>query len=186
MNVTELSSNLYQRAGISSTDILKLRSTRRSDRPASLGADRSEGPRFSDVLAALTEKNRPQAASSVSERTVTTESEPDEPSAPALTQKDARALLRDALNSETIPNELVSALSDDSGNLSDALLDLIFQEDDEENTDLSLMGETSSSDTLNNILTDAQKAQSYLSSQSGRDLMVALAQNSISGIIANT
>ena len=180
MNVTELSSNLYHRAGISSTDILSLRSTRRSDRPASLGADRSDGPRFSEVLAALSDKHRPQATQNI---TSETESAPE--NAPALSASDARSLLREALNADTLPDELVKALTDDSGEISDQLLDLIFQEDSEEEL-TDAFTEKSSTDTLNSILTDAKTAQSYLTTQSGRDLMVALAQNSISNIIANT
>ena len=181
MNVTELSSNLYHRAGISSTDILNLRSTRRSDRPASLGADRSEGPQFSEVLAALTEKHQPQALQSTTPETA---EEPVE-ATPALSAKDARALLRDALNADTLPDELVKALTDDSGEISDKLLDLIFQEDEEDEL-TDAFANPSSTDTINRILTDQREAQSYLTTQSGRDLMVALAQNSISSIIANT
>lgn len=180
MNVTELSSNLYHRAGISSTDILSLRSTRRSDRPASLGADRSEGPQFSEVLAALTEKHRSQPVQAIAEGGEAVETE-----AAALSAKDARSLLRDALTADTLPDELVKALTDDSGEISDQLLDLIFQED-EDDALTDAFSTKSSTDTLNDILTDARTAQSYLTTQSGRDLMVALAQNSISGIIANT
>ena len=180
MNVTELSSNLYHRAGISSTDILNLRSTRRSDRPASLGVDRSEGPHFSEVLAALTEKHQPQAA-----QTITEDTEPATAETAALSAKEARSLLRDALNADTLPDELVKALTDDSGEISDQLLDLIFQED-EEDALTDAFANPSSTDTLNRILTDQREAQSYLTTQSGRDLMVALAQNSISSIIANT
>ena len=180
MNVTELSSNLYHRAGISSTDILSLRSTRRSDRPASLGADRSDGPRFSEVLAALSDKHRTPAT-----QTTTSETEPALETAPTLSASDARSLLREALNADTLPDELVKALTDDSGEISDQLLDLIFQEDSEEELTDAFTAK-SSTDTLNSILTDAKTAQSYLTTQSGRDLMVALAQNSISNIIANT
>ena len=179
MNATELSSNLYHRAGISSTDILSLRSTRRNDRPASLGADRSEGPQFSEVLAALTEKHQGQPAQNVGE---------DSGSAPetaTLSAKDARSLLREALNADTLPDELVRSLTDDSGEISEDILDLIFQEEEEDEL-TNAFTTPSSTDTLNSILTDAQKAQSYLTTQSGRDLMVALAQNSISNIIANT
>ena len=181
MNVTELSSNLYSRAGVSSTDILSLRSTRRSDRPASLGADRSDGPHFSEVLAALTQKHQPQAVQTVARETAEAISE----ETPALSAKDARTLLRDALSADTLPDELVKALTNDSGEISDQLLDLIFQEDEEDELTDAFTSQ-SSTDTLNRILTDQREAQSYLTTQSGRDLMVALAQNSISSIIANT
>jgi hypothetical protein len=181
MNVTELSSNLYHRAGISSTDILNLRSTRRSDRPASLGVDRSDGPHFSEVLAALTEKHQPQAFQSAAPENTAELTE----AAPALSVKDARSLLRDALNADSLPDELVRALTDDSGEISDKLLDLIFQEDEEDEL-TDAFTNPSSTDTINRILTDQREAQSYLTTQSGRDLMVALAQNSISSIIANT
>ena len=181
MNVTELSSNLYHRAGISSTDILSLRSTRRSDRPASLGADRSDGPQFSEVLAALTEKHQTATITAAN----TGEAAETQEAHALVSAKDARALLREALTADTLPDELVRALTDDSGEISDNLLDLIFREDEEEEAS-NPFTDPSSTDTLNSILTDAQKAQSYLTSQSGRDLMVALAQNSISSIIANT
>ena len=62
MTVSELSSSLYRQAGVDAVALRRLNSTRRTDGPAVLGEERSDGPKFSDVLAELAAKHMPAAA----------------------------------------------------------------------------------------------------------------------------
>ncbi|MBP5608671.1 MAG: hypothetical protein J6X66_10460, partial [Lachnospiraceae bacterium] len=62
MNVSELSLGLYRRAGVDAAALRRLNSSRRTDRPVTLGEDRSDGPKFSDVLAELAAKHMPAAS----------------------------------------------------------------------------------------------------------------------------
>ena len=100
-----------------------------------------------------------------------------------LSTKDARKILRDALNSDSIPTELLTLLTDDDGDFSDDLLDLILAEDEEENTEDLGLGSEDVSDQLTSVLTDAKQAQELLSTQSGRDLISAMAERSIAGLV---
>ena len=172
MTVAELSSTLYRQAGVDAAALRRLNSTRRTDGPAALGEDHGEGPKFSDVLAELAAKHMPAAAE------VSTDSE----TAAALSEKQISAVLKNALSSDTISSDLVNAFTDNPD-----LLDRVFaisSEDDDDNGDFG--GQLKDDDTnasLNKMLTDITTAQEYLSSSSGRELMVAMAQRSLSGLV---
>ncbi len=172
MNVSELSSALYRQAGVDAAALRRLNSTRRNDGPAALGEDHSEGPKFSDVLAQLAAKHMPAAADTAA----------DTVAAPALSEKQIGAVLKNALSSDNISSDLVNALTDDPD-----LLDKIFSmssDDDDDNEYLSDMLKNDDTDgSLNKMLTDINTAREYLSSSSGRELMVAMAQRSLSGLV---
>lgn len=171
MTVSELSSSLYRRAGVDAASLRRLNSTRRTDRPATLGEDRSEGPKFSDVLAELAAKHMPAATEASAEK-----------EAAALSEKQIGAVLKNALNSDTISSDLVNAFTDDPD-----LLDRVFSisSDDEDDNELlsDIMKNEDTNVSLNKMLTDITTAQEYLSSSSGRELMVAMAQRSLSGLV---
>ncbi|MCR5250699.1 MAG: hypothetical protein K6E50_08855 [Lachnospiraceae bacterium] len=151
----------------------RLNSGRRSDRPESLGEERSEGPHFSQVLAELAEKHAPSSLRAAGE----------EESTPALSDKQIRGILKNALSSESISPDIVKALTDEDGRISEKLLDLIMESGDEDEDEAGLFGEDTD-EALNKLLTDRLTAQEYLSSQSGRNLIVALADRSLSGLIS--
>ncbi len=171
MTVSELSSSLYRQAGVDAAALRRLNSARRTDRPATLGEDHGEGPKFSDVLAELAAKHMPAATETSAEK-----------EAAALSEKQIGAVLKNALNSDTISSDLVNAFTDDPD-----LLDRVFSisaEDDDDNELLSdIMKNEDTNVSLNKMLTDITTAQEYLSSSSGRELMVAMAQRSLSGLV---
>ena len=177
MKVSELSNNLYRQAGVDAERIRRLQSTRRTDRPESLGEDRSEGPRFSAVLAELAQKHAPSALhASPSDGTSAAED------SPALSEKQLRAILKKELNSSEISSDLVKALTDEDGDISESLLDLILKDDDDD-TDMETLLNNDPDAALNRMLTDRATAQEYLSSTSGRNLIAAMAQRSLSGLV---
>jgi len=104
-------------------------------------------------------------------------------SGPDLSTKEARQILRNALNSDEIPSDLLKLLTDDNGDISDALLDLILAEEEEDSTDTPGLGDGDVSDQLTSVLTDAKQAQELLSTQSGRDLVNAMAERSLAGLV---
>ena len=172
MTVSELSSSLYRQAGVDAAALRRLNSTRRTDAPAVLGEERSNGPKFSDVLAELAAKHMPAGA----------EVSADNVTAATLSEKQISAILKNALSSDTISSDLVNAFTDDPD-----LLDRVFgmsSDDDDDNDQLSdLMKNEDTNASLNKMLTDITTAQEYLSSSSGRELMVAMAQRSLSGLV---
>ena len=176
MNVSDLSSQLYRKSGVDAAALQRLNSGRRADRPESLGEDRSEGPKFSQVLAELAEKHAPASLRA----TGTAEEE----STPSLSETQIRGILKNALNSDSISSDIVKAFTDEDGNISDKLLDMILDNGDEDaDEDASLFGGNTDA-ALDKMLTDRQTAQEYLSSQSGRNLIVAMANRSLSGLIS--
>ena len=82
----------------------------------------------------------------------------------------------------TISSDLVNAFTDDPD-----LLDRVFSisSDDEDDNELlsDIMKNEDTNVSLNKMLTDITTAQEYLSSSSGRELMVAMAQRSLSGLV---
>lgn len=142
------------------------------DRSDTLGEDHSEGPKFSDVLAQLAAKHMPAADGGSADTSVSA----------SLSDKQMGAVLRNALNSDTISSDLVNAITDDPD-----LLERIFSissDDDDDNEYLSdLLKNDDTNASLNKMLTDINTAQEYLSSSSGRGVMVAMAQRSLSGLV---
>ncbi|MBR3305690.1 MAG: hypothetical protein IKI75_00380 [Lachnospiraceae bacterium] len=152
----------------------RLNVTRRSEHSFTPAGDHSEGPVFSEVLASLAAKHAPAALK-------TTEEE----AAPALSEKEMRTVLKSALNSDNISDDIVSALTDSSGNVSEDLLDMIFSgSDDDEDEILSSIMDGDSSNALDKALTDIHSAKEYLSSKSGRNLIAAMAQRSLSELVS--
>lgn len=60
-----------------------------------------------------------------------------------------------------------------------------IQELVEEITDVTNLNEQADSNNLTDILTDAHKAQEYLNSKTGRNLLISMAENQIASIISN-
>ena len=170
MNVSELSSSLYRQAGVDSRALRQLQSGRRTDRPENLGEDRSDGPHFSEVLAELAQKHAPAAMQSSAEE------------AAPLSDKQLRSILKKELRSSEISSDLVNALTDEDGKVSERLLDMILDDDDEDETEALLNSDPDAA--LNRMLTDRATAQEYLSSASGRNLIATMAQRSLSGLIS--
>ena len=100
-----------------------------------------------------------------------------------ISTKEARKILRDALNSDDIPTELLTLLTDSNGDISDDLLDLILADDEEESTGDRGLGTGDVSDQLTSVLTDARQAQELLSTQSGRELINAMSERSIASLV---
>ena len=176
MNVSELSNNLYRQAGVDAARLKQLQSARRSDRPESLGEEHGSGPKFSAVLAELAEKHAPV----VTDPAVDAEAASEKSA--ALSEKQLRDILKKELSSSEISSDLVKALTDEDGNVSDSLLDLILKDDDED--EMNTLINTDPDAALNRMLTDRDVAQEYLSSSSGRNLMAAMAQRSLSGLVS--
>ncbi|MCR4751672.1 MAG: hypothetical protein K5852_05185 [Eubacterium sp.] len=177
MNVSELSNNLYRQAGVDAARLKQLQSARRSDRPESLGEEHG-GPKFSAVLAELAEKHAPAvSASAASGETSASEK------SSALSENQLRDILKKELSSSTISSDLVKALTDEDGNVSESLLDLILNDEEDEEVMDTLIS-TDPDAALNRMLTDRDVAQEYLSSSSGRNLMAAMAQRSLSGLVS--
>ncbi len=186
MNVSELSQSLYSKAGVDAAALRRLNSTRRSDRPAALGEDHADGPKFSDVLAKLAVKHAPasliQNTENLSGREVSAaEEQSDTKNSVSLSDKQIGSILKNALNSGELSSDLVNALTDDP-DLLDQIFSLSPEDDDNEYLSDMLGGEDNNA-SLNRMLTDINTAREYLSSRSGRDLMVAMAQRSISGLV---
>ncbi|MBR5421443.1 MAG: hypothetical protein IK115_09875 [Lachnospiraceae bacterium] len=175
MNVSDLSNNLYRQAGVDAANLRRLNVTRRSERTEALGEDRSESPKFSQVLAELAEKHAPEAMKA--------NAPAQEEGAFSLTDSQMRAVLKKALQSDSISSDLVKALTDDDGNVSDSLLDMILGDDDDD-SDLESMLGGDSTPSLDKMLTDTKTAQEYLSSTSGRRLIAAMADRSLSGLVS--
>lgn len=171
MNVSELSLGLYRRAGVDAAALRRLNSSRRTDRPVTLGEDRSDGPKFSDVLAELAAKHMPAASEPSADK-----------EAAALSEKQISAVLKNALSSDTISSDLVNAFTDNP-DLLDRIFSISTEEDDDNDQLGALMKNDDTNDSLNKMLTDISTAQEYLSSSSGRELMAAMAQRSISGLV---
>ncbi len=178
MNVSELSNNLYRQAGVDAARLKQLQSARRSDRPESLGEEHGSGPKFSAVLAELAEKHAPAVTNPVSAGEASSSE-----NSPALSEGQLRAILKKELSSSEISSDLVKALTDEDGNVSDSLLDLILNDEEEEDT-MNTLVNTDPDAALNRMLTDRSVAQEYLSSSSGRNLMAAMAQRSLSGLVS--
>ncbi len=134
---------------------------------------RSNAP--SERIAALSSGTSATGAGEVSDNTKN--------DTPDISTKEARNILRDALNSDEIPSDLLKLLTDDNGEISDSLLDLILAEDEEESTEDLGLGTGDVSDQLSSVLTDARQAQELLSTQSGRDLINAMAERSLAGLV---
>lgn len=143
---------------------------------------------FSDVSGSTSDASSAAAAGRLPAAASALSAENSSKDAPGpefdLSSRDARRILREALNSEEIPSELLNLLTDDNGDFSDSLLDLILADDEEEEiTDIPGLSEGDISDQLTSVLTDARQAQELLSTQSGRELINAMAERSIAGLI---
>ena len=207
MNAMDLQLSVFQKTGTAAQGIRPAGGTAPVQQPSAGGVG---APSFSDVLSALTRKNEsPRTApssgrlrameASVADHANATASRaypaaaqaaaPSEDTESAekpgldLSTKEARKILRDALNSDSVPSELVKLLSDDNGSFSDELLDLILRDDEEDATAELGLGTGDVSDELTSVLTDARQAQELLSTQSGRDLIAAMSERSIAGLV---
>lgn len=107
-------------------------------------------------------------------------------------------ILSDVLNMDSDTSSIISSL--DSTGLSDSLDDALSVSNSLSSQDLSEdtleqledLAQSLTSDAMDNedekldvmsILTDAEKAKEYLSSQSGRQVLARMAENQIAGII---
>lgn len=195
MNVAELQTNVYNVAGLRNTDILRFRSYPGKgsglNSPEALGATRS----FSEILSDHIEagKKNVSAAQAYSEMSADTlknfRAELSEPELESL---------RNSLNMKDLSPDVVNALTDDNGNIADKLIDVLLDPDDKEDAsaqaaldkkDISSLVSGNKDDNgtpeLNKLLTDMNLAKEYLSSQSGRMLINAMADNMISGVVTD-
>ena len=195
MNVAELQTNVYNVAGLRNTDILRFRSYPGKgsglNSPEALGATRS----FSEILSDHIEagKKNVSAAQAYSEMSADTlknfRAELSEPELESL---------RNSLNMKDLSPDVVNALTDDNGNIADKLIDVLLDPDDKEDAsaqaalgkkDISSLVSGNKEDNgtpeLNKLLTDMNLAKEYLSSQSGRMLINAMADNMISGVVTD-
>ena len=196
MNVAELQTNVYNVAGLRNTDILRFRSYPGKgsglNSPEALGATRS----FSEILSDHIEagKKNVSAAQAYSEMSADTlknfRAELSEPELESL---------RNSLNMNDLSPDVVNALTDDNGNIAEKLIDALLEPDDEKEDasaqaalgkkDISSLVSGNKEDNgtpeLNKLLTDMNLAKEYLSSQSGRMLINAMADNMISGVVTD-
>lgn len=196
MNVAELQTNVYNVAGLRNTDILRFRSYPGKgsglNSPEALGATRS----FSEILSDHIEagKKNVSAAQAYSEMSADTlknfRAELSEPELESL---------RNSLNMKDLSPDVVNALTDDNGNIADKLIDALLEPDNEQEeasaqaalnkNDISSLVSGNKDDNgtpeLNKLLTDMNLAKEYLSSQSGRMLINAMADNMISGVVTD-
>ena len=195
MNVAELQTNVYNVAGLRNTDILRFRSYPGKgsglNSPEALGATRS----FSEILSDHIEagKKNVSAAQAYSEMSADTlrnfRADLSEPELESL---------RNSLNMKDLSPDVVNALTDDNGNIADKLIDVLLDPDDKEDAsaqaaldkkDISSLVSGNKEDNgtpeLNKLLTDMNLAKEYLSSQSGRMLINAMADNMISGVVTD-
>ncbi|OQA25694.1 MAG: hypothetical protein BWY61_00917 [Firmicutes bacterium ADurb.Bin354] len=196
MNVAELQTNVYNVAGLRNTDILRFRSYPGKgsglNSPEALGATRS----FSEILSDHIEagKKNVSAAQAYSEMSADTlknfRAELSEPELESL---------RNSLNMKDLSPDVVNALTDDNGNIAEKLIDALLEPDDEKEDasaqaalgkkDISSLVSGNKEDNgtpeLNKLLTDMNLAKEYLSSQSGRMLINAMADNMISGVVTD-
>ena len=196
MNVAELQTNVYNVAGLRNTDILRFRSYPGKgsglNSPEALGATRS----FSEILSDHIEagKKNVSAAQAYSEMSADTlknfRAELSEPELESL---------RNSLNMKDLSPDVVNALTDDNGNIAEKLIDALLEPDDEKEdasaqaalgkNDISSLVSGNKEDNgtpeLNKLLTDMNLAKEYLSSQSGRMLINAMADNMISGVVTD-
>ena len=196
MNVAELQTNVYNVAGLRNTDILRFRSYpgkgRGLNSPEALGTTRS----FSEILSDHIEagKKNVSAAQAYSEMSADTlknfRAELSEPELESL---------RNSLNMKDLSPDVVNALTDDNGNIADKLIDALLEPDNEQEEasaqaaldkkDISSLVSGNKDDNgtpeLNKLLTDMNLAKEYLSSQSGRMLINAMADNMISGVVTD-
>ena len=107
--------------------------------------------------------------------------------------------LRNSLNMKDLSPDVVNALTDDNGNIAEKLIDALLEPDDEkedasaqaalDKKDISSLVSGNKEDNgtpeLNKLLTDMNIAKEYLSSQSGRMLINAMADNMISGVVTD-
>ena len=178
MNVAELSTNVYQVAGLKNTDILQFRSY-----PGKLSASvtgNSETRSFSEILSDHVSKN----TQNVSATQAYSDMSADAASALKASLSDTELdSLRASLNADDLAPDVVNALTDDNGNIAEALLDTLLNDTDNDDDNSSVLESyESSSDSLNKLLTDTKLAQEYLSSSSGRNLINELANNMIAGV----
>lgn len=196
MNVAELQTNVYNVAGLRNTDILRFRSYPGKgsglNSPEALGATRS----FSEILSDHIEagKKNVSAAQAYSEMSADTlknfRAELSEPELESL---------RNSLNMKDLSPDVVNALTDDNGNIAEKLIEALLEPDDEKEDasaqaalgkkDISSLVSGNKEDNgtpeLNKLLTDMNLAKEYLSSQSGRMLINAMADNMISGVVTD-
>lgn len=196
MNVAELQTNVYNVAGLRNTDILRFRSYPGKgsglNSPEALGATRS----FSEILSDHIEagKKNVSAAQAYSEMSADTlknfRAELSEPELESL---------RNSLNMKDLSPDVVNALTDDNGNIAEKLIDALLEPDDEKEDasaqaalgkkDISSLVSGNKEDNgtpeFNKLLTDMNLAKEYLSSQSGRMLINAMADNMISGVVTD-
>ena len=196
MNVAELQTNVYNVAGLRNTDILRFRSYPGKgsglNSSEALGATRS----FSEILSDHIEagKKNVSAAQAYSEMSADTlknfRAELSEPELESL---------RNSLNMKDLSPDVVNALTDDNGNIADKLIDALLEPDNEQEEasaqaalnkkDISSLVSGNKDDNgtpeLNKLLTDMNLAKEYLSSQSGRMLINAMADNMISGVVTD-
>jgi len=196
MNVAELQTNVYNVAGLRNTDILRFRSYPGKgsglNSPEALGATRSFSEILSDHIEAR--KKNVSAAQAYSEMSADTlknfRAELSEPELESL---------RNSLNMKDLSPDVVNALTDDNGNIAEKLIDALLEPDDEKEDasaqaalgkkDISSLVSGNKEDNgtpeLNKLLTDMNLAKEYLSSQSGRMLINAMADNMISGVVTD-
>ena len=196
MNVAELQTNVYNVAGLRNTDILRFRSYPGKgsglNSPEALGATRSFSEILSDHIKAG--KKNVSAAQAYSEMSADTlknfRAELSEPELESL---------RNSLNMKDLSPDVVNALTDDNGNIADKLIDALLEPDNEQEEasaqaalnkkDISSLVSGNKDDNgtpeLNKLLTDMNLAKEYLSSQSGRMLINAMADNMISGVVTD-
>ncbi|MCR5210683.1 MAG: hypothetical protein K6C99_10765 [Lachnospiraceae bacterium] len=194
MNVAELQTNVYNVAGLGNTDILRFRSYPGKGSgltsPEALGVTRSFSEILSDHIDAS--KKNISAAQAYSEMSADTlKSFRAELSGPELES------LRNSLNMKDLSPDVVNALTDDNGNIADKLIDALLEPDNEQEEasaqaalnkkDISSLVSGNKEDNgtpeINKLLTDMNLAKEYLSSQSGRMLINAMADNMISGVV---
>ena len=178
MNVAELSTNVYQVAGLKNTDILQFRSY--PGKPSASVTGNSETRSFSEILSDHVSKN----TQSVSATQAYSDMSADAASALKASLSDTELdSLRASLNADDLAPDVVNALTDDNGNIAEALLDTLLNDTDNDDDNSSVLESyESSSDSLNKLLTDTKLAQEYLSSSSGRTLINELANNMIAGV----
>ena len=192
MNVAELQTSVYNVAGLRNTDILRFRSYPGKGNgltsPEALGTARS----FSEILSDHIDAGR---------KNLTVDKAYTDMSADTIQRFRAELsepeleTLRNSLNSKELSPDVVNALTDDNGNIADKLIDALLDNDDEESSAttaldknaISSLASGNDKDTgtseLNKLLTDMNLAKEYLSSQSGRTLINAMADNMISGVV---
>ena len=180
MNVAELSTNVYQVAGLKNTDILQFRSY--PGKPSASVTGNTETRSFSEILSDHVSKNTQTVSAAQAYSNMST----DAASALRASLSDSElSSLRASLNADDLSSDVVNALTDSNGNIADALLDALLDNKDDESDQSpadSLSSAPSSSDSLNKLLKDTKLAQEYLSSSSGRTLINELANNMIAGV----